>query len=97
MNPPPHPTLIKEASLSVLDEADESSDEFTSSQPAQLAPPVHHSEDEVDSGAESHDDTQKKNPAPGKLSTDKVSAAGSCVGLTYNPGTPYISHRIDYV
>ena len=62
--PPPHPTLIKEASLSVLDEADESSDEFTSSQPVQLAPPVHHSEDEVDSGAESHDDTQKKNPAP---------------------------------
>ena len=67
MNPPPHPTLIKEASLSVLDEADESSDEFTSSQPVQLAPPVHHSEDEVDNGAESHDDTQKKNPAPGKL------------------------------
>ena len=83
--------------MSVLDEADESSDEFTSSQPVQLAPPVYHSEDEVDSGAESHDDTQKKNPAPGKLSTDKVSAAGSCVGLTYNPGTPYISHSIDYV
>ena len=63
----------------------------------QLAPPVHYSEDEVDSGTESHDDTQKKNPAPGKLSIDKVSAAGSCVSLTYNPGTPYISHRIDYV
>ena len=76
--------------MSVPDEADESSDEFTSSQPVQLAPPVHHGEDEVDSGAESHDDTQKKTAA-GKLSTDKVSAAGSCVGLTYNPGTLYIS------
>ena len=72
-------------------------DEFTSSQPVQLAPPIHHSEDDVDNGADSHDDTQKKNPAPGKLSTYMVSEAGSCVGLTYNPGTPFISHRIDYV
>ena len=60
----------------------------------QLARPVHHIEDEVDSGAESHDDTQKKNPAPGKRSTYKVSVADSGLGLTYNP---YISHRIDYV
>ena len=57
-------TLIKEASLSVLDEADESSDEFTHSLPVQLAPLIHHSEDEVDSGAKSHDDTHKNNPAP---------------------------------
>ena len=63
----------------------------------QLALPVHHSEDEVDSEADSNDDTQKNNLSLGKLSTDKVSAAGSCVGLTYNPCTPYISHRIDYV
>ena len=94
--PTPHPTLIKEAPLSVLDQAYECRDEFTSSRPVQLAPPVHHSEDEVDSGAESYDDTQKKNLAPRKLSTDNASG-GSCVGLTYNPGTPYISHNIDYV
>ena len=31
LSAPPHPTLIKEASLSVLDKADESSDEYTSS------------------------------------------------------------------
>ena len=56
----------------------QNSDEVPTSQPVQLAPPVHHSEDTVDSGTESHDDTWKKNPAPGKLSTDNVSAAGSC-------------------